>query len=102
MSATVQPDVEIPVDLLERGMMLSPAAQIKFANLLLKAAEAPPDDPELVRKEVNEVIADRIEGYLRGGIRPWTRRSRSPSSNSGIRRPTPNERAGTSGGIGRR
>ena len=47
-------------------MLLSDAAKRKLAGLLLKAAEFPPDDPELVRKEVNELIADRIEGYLSG------------------------------------
>ena len=66
MSAAVADDVEIPADLLERGMMLPRSARAKFANLLLEANELPPDDPELVRKEVNELIADRLEGYLSG------------------------------------
>jgi hypothetical protein len=66
MSATVDPGVEIPADLLERGLQLSSAAKVKFANLLLDAVEGPPDDPEVARKEVKELIADRIEGYLSG------------------------------------
>lgn len=66
MSTTVEASADIPSDLIERAMTLSPAAMRKFAGILWDAAEGPPDDPELVRKEWREVIADRIEGYLSG------------------------------------
>lgn len=66
MSQTVELNAEIPADLLDRAMALSPAGKRKLAGLLAKATEEPPDDPELVRKEVNELIADRLEGYLSG------------------------------------
>ena len=66
MSATAETNVEIPTDLVERAMTLSPAAMRKFAGMLWDAAEGPPDDPELVRKETHDLIADRIEGMLSG------------------------------------
>ncbi len=66
MSQTVELDAEIPADLLDRAMALSHAGKRKLAGLLAKATEETPDDPELVRKEVNELIKDRLEGYLSG------------------------------------
>lgn len=65
MSATTEPDA-IPSDLVERAMALPVAAKRKLLGLLVEAVEGPPDDPELVHKEWQEVIADRIEGYLSG------------------------------------
>lgn len=66
MNQTVELDADIPADLLDRAMALSHAGKRKLAGLLAMATEEPPDDPELVRKEVNELIADRLEGYLSG------------------------------------
>lgn len=66
MDTVVESEVEIPADLVERAMQLSHPAKLKLAGLLVKATEAPADDPELVRKEWQAVIADRVEGYLSG------------------------------------
>ena len=61
-------DVDLPADLVEQALKLSPAARVKFARLLLDAAAGPPDDPVVVRKEWQEVITQRIQGYLDGSI----------------------------------
>lgn len=89
MSATVDPAVEIPADLIERGLQLPPAAQVRFANLLLDAAQGPPDDPELVRKEVKELIADRIEGYLSGRYKAVDAREMSQRVREKLRKEFP-------------
>ena len=61
-------DVELPTDLVEKALQLTPAQRRKLGNILLDSTEAPPDDPELVRKEWNALIAERIKGYLDGTI----------------------------------
>lgn len=66
MSVTAEAKADIPADLIERAMALPLAARERFAVILMEAAAGPPDDPELVRKETKELIADRIEGYLSG------------------------------------
>lgn len=66
MSATVQTDAELPIDLIERVQSLSRPARQKLGDLMVKMDEAPADDPELVRQETNALIQDRLEGFLSG------------------------------------
>ena len=66
MSATVQTDAELPIDLIERVQSLSRPARQKLGDLMLKMDEALADDPEVVRHETNALIKDRLEGFLSG------------------------------------
>lgn len=66
MSTTTEAATDIPVDLIERAMALSAAAKERLGFMMLDAAQGPPDDPELVRKETHELIKDRLEGFLSG------------------------------------
>ncbi|MBX3400892.1 MAG: hypothetical protein KF873_19340 [Gemmataceae bacterium] len=61
MNATLE--AEIPVDLLERVLALPDGAKRRLADLLTQSVDAP-DDLELYRKEIQALIADRVEGFL--------------------------------------
>lgn len=66
MSTTAVVKSDLPTALVEQAMALSAAAKERLGFMLLDAAAGPPDDPELARKEVHELVADRIEGFLSG------------------------------------
>ncbi len=57
MTATL----DLPQDLIDRGMQLSPAARRKFAGLLLDGVEA--GDPEL-----KALLTQRWEDYTSGAV----------------------------------
>ncbi|MBL8867576.1 MAG: hypothetical protein JNK93_18630 [Planctomycetia bacterium] len=61
MNATLE--AEIPVDLLARVLALPDGAKRRLADLLTQSVDAP-DDLELYRKEIQALIADRVEGFL--------------------------------------